>query len=214
MVDPCAFMVDPSCAFSADGPTKLMGLLPLVDALLLSNPKPILQLGKEDGKLLVDLVLNGPFQYGSMVEPRNETTLAMIRARTYTDLTDEEKISESVYIKATNIVLQELDSGLVVPSFNPSNDQITNLNKLMAFATIQDGRVTVQTVQRRQTQGYANNRARNTATNQGCTKPKRPKNSAWFKEKLLLCEALESRAYLDPKQLAFLADYGDSVIQT
>ncbi|GJX80102.1 hypothetical protein Tco_0328251 [Tanacetum coccineum] len=84
----------------------------------------------------------------------------------------------------------ELDSGLVVPSFNPSNDPIANLNKLMTFvtimfaprfpqtnnqlrnssnhrnqATIQDGRVTVQTVQGRQTQGYANNEARNTATN-------------------------------------------------
>ncbi|GKF34152.1 integrase, catalytic region, zinc finger, CCHC-type containing protein [Tanacetum coccineum] len=86
----------------------------------------------------------------------------------------------------------ELDSGLVVPSFNPSDDPIASLNKAMAFlsttfasrfpqtnnqlrtssnprnqATIQDGRVTVQTVQGRQTQGYANNRARNTATNLG-----------------------------------------------
>ncbi|GJS89254.1 hypothetical protein Tco_0771890 [Tanacetum coccineum] len=67
----------------------------------------------------------------------------------------------------------ELDSGLVVPSFNPSDDPIANLNRLMAFvstsfgphfpqtnnqlrtssnprnqATIQDGRVTVQTVQK------------------------------------------------------------------
>ncbi|GKG34109.1 hypothetical protein Tco_0434268, partial [Tanacetum coccineum] len=62
----------------------------------------------------------------------------------------------------------ELDSGLVVPSFNPSDDPIANLNMLMAFvstsfaphfpqtnnqlrtssnprnqATIQDGRITV-----------------------------------------------------------------------
>ncbi|GKD15854.1 hypothetical protein Tco_1205012 [Tanacetum coccineum] len=45
-----------------------------------------------------------------------------------------------------------------------------------------------------------------------CTQPKRPKNSTWFKEKMLLTEALESRAYLDPEQLAFLADNGDTVI--
>nr|GEY11209.1 integrase, catalytic region, zinc finger, CCHC-type, peptidase aspartic, catalytic [Tanacetum cinerariifolium] len=214
--------------------------------------------GKEHVKLLVDLVLNRPFQYGTMVEPGNETTPATIRARTYTNLTDEEKIRESVDIKATNIVLQELDSGLVVPSFNPSNNLIANLNKLMTFvsttfsprfpqtnnqlrtssnprnhATIQDGRVTVQIVQRRKTQWFANNRARNTATNQGvnrqgavgqarvvkcyncqeechfarqCTKLKGPKNSAWFKGKMFLTEALESRAYLDPKKLAFLMD--------
>ncbi|GJU87569.1 hypothetical protein Tco_1295115 [Tanacetum coccineum] len=366
--------------------------------------------GKEHGKLLVDSVLNGPFQYETMVEPRNETTPPTIRARTYTDLTDEEKIRESVDIKATNIVFQglpqdiynlvnhnedakqiwdrvkllipgsdlslqecesklyddfdtftfmpgetihsyytqfaqlindmhtigmtmkplqvntkfvshlqpewskfitdvklakymhttnfdhlyahlrqheahanevllerqrypnqialvanspsclnlnqyypqlssvsqkyypypapqhsyaepivqqshyqpqvessttELDSGLVVPSFNPSNDPIANLNKLMAFvstsfdprfpqtnnqlrtssnprnqATIQDGRVTIQT----------------------CTKPKRSKNSALFKEKMLVTEALESGAYLDLEQLAFLPDNEDTIV--
>nr|GEV26185.1 integrase, catalytic region, zinc finger, CCHC-type, peptidase aspartic, catalytic [Tanacetum cinerariifolium] len=37
--------------------------------------------GKEHGKLLVDSVLNGPFQYGTMVEPGNETTLATTKAR-------------------------------------------------------------------------------------------------------------------------------------
>ncbi|GKC13615.1 hypothetical protein Tco_1010397 [Tanacetum coccineum] len=56
-------------------------------------------------RLLVDLVLNGPFQYGTIVEPGNETTSATVRARTYTDLIDEEKIRESVDIKAINIVL-------------------------------------------------------------------------------------------------------------
>ncbi|GJZ73780.1 hypothetical protein Tco_0637926 [Tanacetum coccineum] len=48
MVDPCASMVDPSRAVSTDGPIKLTGLVPLVDALLLSNPKSILQLGDEE----------------------------------------------------------------------------------------------------------------------------------------------------------------------
>ncbi|GJX95342.1 integrase, catalytic region, zinc finger, CCHC-type containing protein [Tanacetum coccineum] len=351
-------------------------------------------IGKEHGKLLVDLVLNEPFQYGTMVEPENETTPATIRARTYTDLTDEEKIHESVDIKATNIVLQgselslqeresklyddfdtftsmlgetihsyymwfaqlindmhtigmimkplqvntkfvnhlqpkwskfvtdvklakdmhtinfdhlyahlrqheahanevrlarqrypdqtalvanspsclnptqyypqlssasqqyypsyapqspaiqqsssiELDLGLVIPSFNPSDDPISNLNKLMAFvtiafgprfpqtnnqlrtssnprnqATIQDGRVIVQTVQGRQTQGAVKcyNCQEEGHFDRQCTKPKRPKNSAWFKEKLLLTEALESGAYLDPEQLTFLADNGDTVV--
>ena len=45
-----------------------------------------------------------------------------------------------------------------------------------------------------------------------CTKPKRPRNSAWYKEKLLLTEALESGANLDQEQLAFLADNRDAVI--
>ncbi|GKB98123.1 hypothetical protein Tco_0984260 [Tanacetum coccineum] len=64
--------------------------------------------GKENGKLLVDLVINGPFQYGTVVVPGNETTPATVRERTYIDLTDEEKLLELVDIKATNIVLQGL----------------------------------------------------------------------------------------------------------
>ncbi|GJU13190.1 hypothetical protein Tco_1135586, partial [Tanacetum coccineum] len=233
--------------------------------------------GRPNGKLLFDYVLNGPFQFGTILEPRTENTPATVRPRTYTDLTDEEKLRESVDITKTNIVLRgselslqeresklyddfdmftstpgetihsyymrqheahanevrlerqrypnqialvanypscfnptqyypqlssilqqyypspapqppalqqpsqpsfhELDSGLVVPTFNPSDDPMANLNKLMTFvtttfssrypptnnqlrtssnprnqATIQDGRVTVQTIQGRQTQ--------------------------------------------------------------
>nr|GEU57251.1 retrovirus-related Pol polyprotein from transposon TNT 1-94 [Tanacetum cinerariifolium] len=38
------------------------------------------------------------------------------------------------------------------------------------------------------------------------TKPKRPRSSAWFKEKMLLVQAQESGQVLDEEQLAFLAD--------
>nr|GEV64787.1 hypothetical protein [Tanacetum cinerariifolium] len=64
--------------------------------------------GKEHDKLLVDSVLNGPFQYGIVVVHRNETTPATVTERTFIDLTDEEKLRESFDIKATNIVLQGL----------------------------------------------------------------------------------------------------------
>ncbi|GJR25067.1 hypothetical protein Tco_0973594 [Tanacetum coccineum] len=100
---------------------------------------------------------------------------------------------------------------LAVLSFLPCDDLIACLNKAMAFmstvmascfpstnnqlrtssnlrnqATIQDGRVTVQQ----------------------CTQPKRPRNSAWFKEKMLLVQAQESGQVLHEEQLAFLADPG------
>ncbi|GJW89059.1 hypothetical protein Tco_0164399 [Tanacetum coccineum] len=39
-----------------------------------------------------------------------------------------------------------------------------------------------------------------------CTQPKRPRNSSWFKEKMLLVQAQESGQVLDEEQLAFLAD--------
>nr|GEZ47909.1 hypothetical protein [Tanacetum cinerariifolium] len=39
-----------------------------------------------------------------------------------------------------------------------------------------------------------------------CTRPKRPRNVTWFKEKLIMAEAHKSSQVLDEEQLAFLAD--------
>ncbi|GKE03058.1 hypothetical protein Tco_1391041 [Tanacetum coccineum] len=39
-----------------------------------------------------------------------------------------------------------------------------------------------------------------------CTQPKRPRNAAWFKEKLMLAQAQEVGQILDEDQLAFLAN--------
>ncbi|GKC15201.1 hypothetical protein Tco_1011983 [Tanacetum coccineum] len=39
-----------------------------------------------------------------------------------------------------------------------------------------------------------------------CTQPKRPMNSAWFKEKILLVQAHKAGQVLDEEQLAFLTD--------
>ncbi|GKD14318.1 hypothetical protein Tco_1198725 [Tanacetum coccineum] len=41
-----------------------------------------------------------------------------------------------------------------------------------------------------------------------CTQPKRPRNTAWFKEKLMLAKAQEAGQILDEEQLEFLADPG------
>ncbi|GJT01982.1 retrovirus-related pol polyprotein from transposon TNT 1-94 [Tanacetum coccineum] len=42
-----------------------------------------------------------------------------------------------------------------------------------------------------------------------CTQPKRPRNVAWFKDKLMLVEAQEVGQILDEEQLSFLADPDD-----
>nr|GEX70259.1 UvrD-like helicase, ATP-binding domain, P-loop containing nucleoside triphosphate hydrolase [Tanacetum cinerariifolium] len=44
-----------------------------------------------------------------------------------------------------------------------------------------------------------------------CTKPKRPRNSAWFKEKAILAEDLKLGVVLDEEQIVFLADTRDIV---
>ncbi|GKE41992.1 hypothetical protein Tco_1469276, partial [Tanacetum coccineum] len=119
----------------------------------------------------------------------------------------------------------QLDSGFAVPMFQQGEDPIECIHKAMAFlsavasrfpplnnqiktssnhinqATIQDGRLTVQQVQGRQHQSYAGegHMARQ------CTRPKRPRNAAWFMGKLMLAEAQKAGQILDEKQLAFLA---------
>ncbi|GJV20099.1 hypothetical protein Tco_1369119 [Tanacetum coccineum] len=62
----------------------------------------------ENGKDLLDSILNGPFMYGTVVVPNTSTTPETTRPRTYDDLTDKEKIREECDIRAMNIVLRGL----------------------------------------------------------------------------------------------------------
>ncbi|GJW57971.1 hypothetical protein Tco_0104702 [Tanacetum coccineum] len=156
--------------------------------------------GKEHGKLLVDSVLNGLFQYGTTVELEMkilqqrsehehtlisqiwdrvklliqglELSLQQRESKLYDDFDMFISSLEGQSIHITCVVHQqpyqapalqqsyqaptiqqplqpssrELDLGLVVPSFNPYDDHIANLNKLMVFG------------------------ARNNATNQGANR--------------------------------------------
>ncbi|GKB34768.1 hypothetical protein Tco_0879710 [Tanacetum coccineum] len=147
----------------------------------------------------------------------------------------------SLVVQEPHTEVHQLASNLVVPTFQQEDDPIECINKVMVLlttmpsqfpstnnqlqtssnpinqATIQDGRVTIQQVQRRQVQNYAGNgtqrnaagMVRNNAAGQGkvikyyncqgkghiarqCTRLKRPRNSAWFQEKLLLVQAQEN----------------------
>ncbi|GJU01171.1 hypothetical protein Tco_1111509 [Tanacetum coccineum] len=98
----------------------------------------------------------------------------------------------------------QIDSGLAVSTFLLGDDPTACMNKAMTFlsavftprypstnnqlrsfsnhrnqATVQDDRVTVQQVQRRQGEGHM---ARQ------CTQPKRRRDAAWFKENVLLVQ--------------------------
>ncbi|GJS32560.1 retrovirus-related pol polyprotein from transposon TNT 1-94 [Tanacetum coccineum] len=107
-----------------------------------------------------------------------------------------------------------------------TNNQLRTSSNLRNQATIQDGRVIVQQVQRRQGQSYSGNGYKGNATSSGgnnasgqarivkcyncqgeghmarqCTQPKRPRNASWYKEKAMLAEAQKARQILDEEQL-------------
>ncbi|GJR98345.1 retrovirus-related pol polyprotein from transposon TNT 1-94 [Tanacetum coccineum] len=148
------------------------------------------------------------------------------------------------------------DSGLIVLVFQKGDDLIDAINHMMSFLTavvtfrypttnnqlrnssnprqqanINNGRVTVQPIQGRQTSlaagttrtytpGASGSNSRKQRTvicynckgeghmSKQCTKPKRKQDDSWFKDKVLLVQAQASGQILHGEELAFLADQG------
>nr|GFB83376.1 hypothetical protein [Tanacetum cinerariifolium] len=119
------------------------------------------------------------------------------------------------------------DTGLVVPVFQKGDDPIDAINHMMSFltlvvtsryhatnnqlrtssdprqqATINNGRVTIQPIQRMQNSMTAGHMSKQ------CTKPKRKRDAEWFKDKVLLFQAQANGQVLQEEELEFLADPG------
>ncbi|GJY12836.1 retrovirus-related pol polyprotein from transposon TNT 1-94 [Tanacetum coccineum] len=150
----------------------------------------------------------------------------------------------------------QTESSLIVSVFQKGDDPIDVINHMMSFltavvtsrypttnnhlrnssnprqqATINNGRVTLQPIQRRQTYvaagtsrtytlGASGNNSGKQRTiicynckreghmSKQCTKPKRKRDDSWFKDKVLLVQAQASGQILHEEELAFLADPG------
>ncbi|GKB78915.1 hypothetical protein Tco_0945810 [Tanacetum coccineum] len=107
----------------------------------------------------------------------------------------------------------QLDSGLAVSTFQQGEDPINCINKAMAFlsAVASRNRRIATTSRGNYAAGQAKivkcyNFLGERHMAKQCTQPKRPRSSAWFKEKLMLAEAQEAGQILDEEQLAFIAD--------
>ncbi|GKC97277.1 hypothetical protein Tco_1167552 [Tanacetum coccineum] len=110
-----------------------MPLLPVPIIVLPCWRRPLLYIkDKENGDLLVDSVLNGPFQLETIKVPGTANTPTTVRARTHADLTKKEKLRASVDIKATNIVLQGLPQDIYnLVNHNDQAKQIWDRVKLL-----------------------------------------------------------------------------------
>nr|GFC58175.1 hypothetical protein [Tanacetum cinerariifolium] len=98
------------------------------------------------------------------------------------------------------------DTGLVVLVFQKGDDPIDVINHMMSFLTV------VVTSRYPPTSNQlitsSNPRKQATINNGRCTKSKRKRYKAWFKEKVLLVQAQANGQVLHEEELEFLADPG------
>ncbi|GJX19519.1 integrase, catalytic region, zinc finger, CCHC-type containing protein [Tanacetum coccineum] len=122
-------------------------------------------------------------------------------------------------------------TAVVTSRYLTTNNQLRNSSNPRQQATINNGRVTLQPIQERQTSLAAgtirtytpgasgsNSGKQRTIICYNCkgeghmskqyTKPKRKRDDSWFKEKVLLVQAQASGQILHEEELAFLADPG------
>ncbi|GJT95683.1 hypothetical protein Tco_1091201 [Tanacetum coccineum] len=91
-----------------------------------------------------------------------------------------------------------------------TNNQLKTSSNTRNHATVQEGKVVVQNVQGRQNRGQGNNARGHIARNY--TQPKRPQNSEYLKDKMLLMQAQENRVALDEEQLLFISGGQDNAV--
>nr|GEX68055.1 hypothetical protein [Tanacetum cinerariifolium] len=98
--------------------------------------------------------------------------------------------------------MMSLLTSVVTSRYPTTNNHLKNSSNPRQQATINDGRVTLQPVQGRQTTFVAEEGN----MSKQCTKPKRKQDDSWFKDKVLLVQAQANGQILHDEELAFLAD--------
>nr|GEV89630.1 hypothetical protein [Tanacetum cinerariifolium] len=92
------------------------------------------------------------------------------------------------------------DTGLIVPVFQKGDDLIDVINHMMSF-------LTAVVTSRTTNSGRQNSLAAGEGhMSKQCTKPKRKRDEAWFKDKVLLVQAQANGQILLEEELEFLAD--------
>nr|GEW05160.1 putative ribonuclease H-like domain-containing protein [Tanacetum cinerariifolium] len=133
----------------------------------------------------------------------------LFRCRCYllNDYDDVGKLKAKVFqkgndpIDAINHIMSFLIA-VVTSRYPPTNNQVRNPSNPRQQATINNGRVIVQPIQWRQNSLAAGEGH----MSKQCTNPKKKRNEAWFKDKVLLVQAQANKQILHEEKLEFLAD--------
>nr|GEX83627.1 hypothetical protein [Tanacetum cinerariifolium] len=182
---------------------------------------------RQHGRMILESVKNGPLLWPTVKE--NGVT----RPKKYSELSATEAIQADCDVKATNIILQGLppevyalfikqsefsqhDTRLVVPVFQKDDDPIDAINHMISFLTaVVTSRYPPINNQLRTS---SNPRQQATINNRRCTKPKRKRDEAWFKDKNVVTnhaayqaddlDAYDSDCYeLNSAKIALMANF-------
>nr|GEX07299.1 hypothetical protein [Tanacetum cinerariifolium] len=141
---------------------------PMLDKDLYDSWKSQMELymqNKEHGRMIIELLENGPLIWPTIEEN------GVKRTKKYVELYVVEKIQADCDMKATNIILQGNNliaclnkamaflTAVASSRFMSTNNQLKTSSNTRNQATIQDGRVTVQQVHRRQDPRIPNGQA-------------------------------------------------------
>nr|GEY69331.1 hypothetical protein [Tanacetum cinerariifolium] len=143
----------------------------------------------------------------SNLQHYSPSSLASSSTQVPQPLADSSSLAEDLIETLTNTL------ALLTQSYktflSQTNNQLRTSSNARNQATVQDGRVVVQNGQARpgqarQVKCYNCNGTWHIVRN--CTQPKRPQNSEYYKDKMLLMQAQENGVALDAEQLLFLVD--------
>nr|GEV62979.1 hypothetical protein [Tanacetum cinerariifolium] len=154
-------------------------------------------LNRQHGRMILEPVENGPLLWSTVKE--NGVT----RPKKYSELSTTEAVQADCNVKETNIILQGLPPEVyaLVSNHKVAKELCERIQLLMQGASLMK-----QEREWKQRVIVCYNYKGEGHMSKQCTKPKRKREKAWFKDKVLLVQAQANEQVLHEEDLEFLAD--------